>query len=73
MQNSPNLYKPLPVTSFVPHQYFKAGHFSDILKPLRNSLFKFVNKPTEVTNHVLMTQDRKTISHTLKSLVPTLY
>ena len=55
----PNFNKPLPLTSFVSHQNFKAFQFSDKLKPQRNRLFKNFYKPTEVA-YELITQDEKT-------------
>ena len=69
MQNLPNLDKPIPVNSVVLHRIFKALHFSDKLKPLRNGPFKKLNKPREVT-HKLLTQDRKRFNTHRNLLVP---
>ena len=57
-QNSPNLFKPLPMNSVFLQRNLRAVQFSDILKPHRIAPVKFPNKPSEVT-YELLTQDLK--------------
>ena len=59
MQDTPNLDEATPLKSFVFYRKFKAAHFCDKLKKVRNGPFNIIIKPTEVTYELLM-QDRKT-------------
>ena len=57
MRDTTNLDKPWPLNSFVLPRTFRAVHFSDKLKQLRNGPFKMLNHLKDVTNELLAKHD----------------
>ena len=69
MLETPKLDEPLLLNSFVLHEPFKVVQFFDELKPFRNSPFKAIKKPTDVT-YELLKQDGKKFHPEREHLIP---